>query len=177
MMEARQYPGMLPSVSYKPRMMGINFPSSTSLRILAFGFLYSFNSLLRIAVVFIIFSPPNAIIMHLLEKINHYLVRKSVRSNSYTLNSKVLAYSFCLYHGGNYLRVGLIAGICAIQFPPFLVNGEGDGLYMNIDAYEERELLMKFKLEMELARRCKLAGLPTYTSDDMLRMAEEIMAE
>jgi PHD/YefM family antitoxin component YafN of YafNO toxin-antitoxin module len=57
------------------------------------------------------------------------------------------------------------------------VNGEGDGLYMNIDAYEERELLMKFKLEMELARRCKLAGLPTYTSDDMLRMAEEIMAE
>ena len=48
---------------------------------------------------------------------------------------------------------------------------------MNIDAYEERELLMKFKLEMELARRCKLAGLPTYTSDDMLRMAEEIIGE
>ena len=33
MMEARQYPGMLPSVSYKPRMMGINFPSSMSLLI------------------------------------------------------------------------------------------------------------------------------------------------
>jgi len=56
-------------------------------------------------------------------------------------------------------------------------NGEGDGVYMNIDAFEERDLLMKFKVEMEVARRCRLAGLPTYTSDDMLEMAEEIMAE
>lgn len=56
-------------------------------------------------------------------------------------------------------------------------NGEGDGIYMNIDAFEEYELRMKFKVEMELAKRCKILGLPTYTSNDMLKMAEEIMAE
>lgn len=56
-------------------------------------------------------------------------------------------------------------------------NGEGDGVYMSIEAFEERDLLMKFKVEMEVARRCKLAGLPTYTSDDMLKMAEEIISE
>lgn len=56
-------------------------------------------------------------------------------------------------------------------------NGEGDGIYMNIDAFEEHELLMKFKIEMELAKRCKILGMPTYTSDDILKMAEEIMAE
>jgi hypothetical protein len=44
-------------------------------------------------------------------------------------------------------------------------------------AIDERDLLMKFKVEMEVARRCKLAGLPTYTSDDMLNLAEEIMSE
>jgi len=44
-------------------------------------------------------------------------------------------------------------------------------------AIDERDLLMKFKVEMEVARRCKLAGLPTYSSDDMLNLAEEIMSE
>jgi hypothetical protein len=42
-------------------------------------------------------------------------------------------------------------------------------------AIDERDLLMKFKTEMKVARRSKLDGLPTYTSDDMLKMAEDIM--
>lgn len=73
----------------------------------------------------------------------------------------------------------LISGLAKESREPIYItiNGEGDGVYMNLEAFEERELLMKFKLEMELARRCKLAGLPTYSSDDMLKMAEEIMAE
>ena len=60
---------MLPSVSYSPLTTGTNFLPSTSRRIMAVRFTYSYSSSINIAVVFIIFSPPKALLMPLLEKI------------------------------------------------------------------------------------------------------------
>ena len=72
MIGARQYPGMVLSVSYRPLMMGMSLPLSTSRRILAVGFTYNFSSSNNIAVVFIVFSPKKAITMPFLEKIRYH---------------------------------------------------------------------------------------------------------
>ena len=56
-------------------------------------------------------------------------------------------------------------------------NGEGDGVYMNIEAFEERELLIRLKMELEIAERYKLSGKPDYTTEDVKKRIEGILAE
>ena len=56
-------------------------------------------------------------------------------------------------------------------------NGEGDGVYMNIEAFEERELLIRLEMELELAERYKLSNKPTFTTEDVLKRIEGILAE
>ena len=56
-------------------------------------------------------------------------------------------------------------------------NGEGDGVYMNIEAFEERELLIRLEMELEIAERYKLSGKPTYTTEDVKKRIEGILAE
>ena len=56
-------------------------------------------------------------------------------------------------------------------------NGEGDGVYMNLDAFEEREMLIRLEMELEIAERYKLSGKPTYTTEDVKKRIEGILAE
>lgn len=56
-------------------------------------------------------------------------------------------------------------------------NGEGDGVYMNLEAFEERELLIRLEMELEIAERYKLSGQPTFTTEDVLKRVEEVLAE
>ena len=52
------------------------------------------------------------------------------------------------------------------------------GLYeCGLSADEEFELLAKLEAELEKAEECKRAGLPTYTMEQLLEMAEEILKE
>ena len=56
-------------------------------------------------------------------------------------------------------------------------NGEGDGVYMNLDAFEEREMLIRLEMELEIAERYKLSGQPSFSSDEVRKRIEEILAE
>jgi len=56
-------------------------------------------------------------------------------------------------------------------------NGEGDGVYMNIEAFEQRELLIRLEMELEIAERYKLSGKPTFTTEDVQKRVEGILVE
>lgn len=55
-------------------------------------------------------------------------------------------------------------------------NGEGDGVYMNLDAFEEREMLIRLEMELEIAERYKLSGQPTFSTEDVRKRIEGILA-
>ena len=50
-------------------------------------------------------------------------------------------------------------------------------VFMNIEAFEERELLIRLEMELEIAERYKLSGKPTYTTEDVKKRIEGILAE
>lgn len=56
-------------------------------------------------------------------------------------------------------------------------NGEGDGVYMNLEAFEEREMLIRLEMELEIAERYKLSGHTTFTTEDVLKRVDGILVE
>ncbi len=42
-------------------------------------------------------------------------------------------------------------------------NGEGDLVVMSIEAFEERDELMKLRSKLEVAEQSRLSGTPTFT--------------
>jgi prevent-host-death family protein len=53
-------------------------------------------------------------------------------------------------------------------------NGEGDLVVMSIDAFERREELHRLRAKLEAAEQGRLAGLPTYSLDQVWGEVEEI---
>ena len=59
--------------------------------------------------------------------------------------------------------------------PVFLTkNGEGDLVVMSIDAFERREELYRLRAKLEAAEAGRLAGVPTYSVDEVFDGLEEI---
>lgn len=56
-------------------------------------------------------------------------------------------------------------------------NGEGDLVVMNMDAFEQREELIKLKIRLDAAEQARLSGAPTYTLEESQKRLEKIYAE
>lgn len=60
--------------------------------------------------------------------------------------------------------------------PIFITNkGEADGVYMSIEAYEEREKMLAHRATILAAEAARLAGAPTYTQEEMDTKVEELL--
>ena len=53
-------------------------------------------------------------------------------------------------------------------------NGEGDLVVMSIDAFERREELHRLRAKLEAAEQGRLAGLPSYSLEQVFDEVEEI---
>lgn len=53
-------------------------------------------------------------------------------------------------------------------------NGEGDLVVMSIDAFERREELYRLRSKLETAEQGRIAGMPSYTLDEVFDEVEEI---
>lgn len=52
--------------------------------------------------------------------------------------------------------------------PIFITNrGEADGVYMSIEAYEEREKMLAHRASILMAEAERLAGAPTFTQQEL----------
>lgn len=73
-----------------------------------------------------------------------------------------------------YLQISLLARESGE--PIFITNkGEADGVYMSIEAYEEREKMLTHRASILAAEAARLAGMPAYTQDDMDVRVEELL--
>ena len=60
--------------------------------------------------------------------------------------------------------------------PVFITNrGEADGVYMSIEAYEEREKMLAHRAGILAAEAARLAGAPTYTQQELDAQVEELL--
>ena len=60
--------------------------------------------------------------------------------------------------------------------PIFITNkGEADGVYMSIEAYEEREKMLAHRASILAAEASRLAGAPTYTQQELDTKVEELL--
>ena len=53
-------------------------------------------------------------------------------------------------------------------------NGEGDLVVMSIEAFSQREELIRLRAKLEAADQVRLSGAPTYTLDQVFDEIEEI---
>lgn len=59
--------------------------------------------------------------------------------------------------------------------PIFITNkGEADGVYMSMEAYEEREKMLNHRASILAAEAARLAGAPSYTMEEVDAMMEEL---
>lgn len=73
-----------------------------------------------------------------------------------------------------YLQISLLARESGE--PIFITNkGEADGVYMSIEAYEEREKMLTHRAGILTAEAARLAGTSAYTQDDMDARVEELL--
>lgn len=71
-----------------------------------------------------------------------------------------------------YLQISLLAR--ETGEPIFITNkGQADGVYMSIEAYEEREKMLTHRASILAAEAERLAGAPTYTVDDVRARLKE----
>lgn len=62
--------------------------------------------------------------------------------------------------------------------PIFITNrGEADGVYMSIEAYEEREKMLSHRASILAAEAARLAGAPAYTQQELDAEVEELLHE
>lgn len=61
--------------------------------------------------------------------------------------------------------------------PVFITNrGEADGVYMSIEAYEEREKMLAHRAAILAAEAARLAGAPTYTQEELDARVEAMLS-
>lgn len=71
-----------------------------------------------------------------------------------------------------YLQISLLAR--ETGEPIFITNkGQADGVYMSIEAYEEREKMLTHRASILAAEAERLAGAPTHTVDDVRTKLKE----
>lgn len=73
-----------------------------------------------------------------------------------------------------YLQISLLARESGE--PIFITNkGETDGVYMSIEAYEEREKLLSHRSGILAAEAARLAGAPAFTQEDLDAKVEALL--
>lgn len=73
-----------------------------------------------------------------------------------------------------YLQISLLAKESGE--PIFITNkGEADGVYMSIEAYEEREKMLTHRASILAAEAAHLIGAPTYTQEELDTKVEELL--
>lgn len=73
-----------------------------------------------------------------------------------------------------YLQISLLARESGE--PIFITNkGEADGVYMSIEAYEEREKMLAHRAGILAAEAARLSGAPVYTQGDLDARVEELL--
>ena len=73
-----------------------------------------------------------------------------------------------------YLQISLLARESGE--PIFITNkGEADGVYMSIEAYEEREKMLSHRASILAAEAERLAGAPTFTQEDLDNQVEALL--
>lgn len=74
-----------------------------------------------------------------------------------------------------YLQISLLAK--ETGEPIFITNkGEADGVFMSIEAYEEREKMLAHRDSILAAEARRLAGGPTYTQEEVDAHVEELLS-
>jgi len=60
--------------------------------------------------------------------------------------------------------------------PIFITNkGEADGVYMSIEAYEEREKMLNHRASILAAEAARLAGAPVFTQEHLDAKVEALL--
>ena len=60
--------------------------------------------------------------------------------------------------------------------PIFITNkGEADGVYMSIEAYEEREKMLAHRAGILVAEAARLAGAPVFSQEDLDARVEALL--
>ena len=74
-----------------------------------------------------------------------------------------------------YLQISLLAR--ELGEPIFITNrGEADGVYMSIEAYEEREKMLAHRASILAAEATRLAGAPTYAQEELDARVEAMLS-
>lgn len=71
---------------------------------------------------------------------------------------------------------GTISQLAHEQAEPIYItkNGEGDLVVMSIDAFEQREEMLKLRAKLEAAETVRLSGAPACTLEESRKRLEEI---
>ena len=73
-----------------------------------------------------------------------------------------------------YLQISLLARESGE--PIFITNkGEADGVYMSIEAYEEREKMLTHRASILAAEAARLAGAPVYAQEELDTKVEDLL--
>ena len=73
-----------------------------------------------------------------------------------------------------YLQISLLAKESGE--PIFITNkGEADGVFMSVEAYEEREKMLAHRASILAAEAQRLAGGPTYTLEEVDAHIKELL--
>ena len=72
---------------------------------------------------------------------------------------------------------GVISDLAHSEAEPIYItkNGEGDLVVMSIEAFEEREELLRLRARLEAAESLRLSGAPTYTIEESHKRLEAIL--
>ena len=74
-----------------------------------------------------------------------------------------------------YLQISLLARESGE--PIFITNkGEADGVYMSIEAYEEREKMLAHRASIQAAEAARLAGAPAVTQEALDAKVEVLLS-
>lgn len=71
---------------------------------------------------------------------------------------------------------GMISELAHEEAEPIYItkNGEGDLVVMSIEAFEQREELLKMRAKLDAAELARLSGAPSYSLEESKRRLEEI---
>ena len=71
---------------------------------------------------------------------------------------------------------GMISELAHEEAEPIYItkNGEGDLVVMSIEAFEQREELLKMRAKLDAAELARLSGTPSYSLEESKRRLEEI---
>lgn len=71
---------------------------------------------------------------------------------------------------------GMISDLAHNEAEPIYItkNGEGDLVVMSIEAFEQREELIRMRAKLDAAEDARRAGAPTYSAAESKKRLEEI---